>query len=104
MTEAAERSKLLVNVLRTLPYTAYVSSFSLGMLFPETQGLTLFGFLMANEACNHSLKLLIKRVFGTNDITARPKGARDCGIYPQRDPQPSLSSGTNTSYAALVLV
>ena len=99
MTESAERSVLLVNILRTLPYTAYVSSFSLGVLFPESQGLKVFGFLMANEASNHALKLIIKSIFGVNSVTARPKGAKDCGIYPQRDPRPSGSSGMPSGHS-----
>lgn len=99
MTESAERSVIIQNILRTLPYTAYVSSFTVGILFPESQALNLFGMLMVNEGINHGLKILIKSIFGTNKITARPKGAVDCGIYPQRDPRPSLSSGMPSGHS-----
>jgi len=48
MTEKAEASALLANILRTTPYTAYLASFAVGVLY-HTDGLVLCAALLANE-------------------------------------------------------
>ena len=99
MTEKAEASHVLANILRTTPYVAYTAALTVGLVYPESGGLRLFGALVANEGLNHGLKALIVQILGKNELTARPKGARDCGIYPQHRPQVSYSSGMPSGHS-----
>ena len=99
MTEKAEASHVLANILRTTPYVAYTAALTVGLVYPESGGLKLFGALVANEGLNHGLKALIVQILGKNELTARPKGARDCGIYPQHRPQASYSSGMPSGHS-----
>jgi hypothetical protein len=88
----------LVNVLRTLPYTAYQASFVVGLLWPETQSLRFFVALMLQEGLNHGLKIVIKALLPAR-ITDRPKGAMDTGIYPSNVPKLSGSSGMPSGHS-----
>lgn len=99
MTEKAESSKVLVNVLRTTPYTAYVATLSAGLAFPDSGALTLFVALIVNEIVNHALKKLVKIQLGVTPLTMRPEGAKDCGIYPQHNPSLSKSSGMPSGHS-----
>jgi hypothetical protein len=58
--------------------TRYAATFAAGTLFPNDGWMVIFGALMANEAFNHGLKALAKRVLG-KEFCARPTGATDCG-------------------------
>ena len=96
--EKAESTKILANLLRTAPYTFYVASLSCGLVFPESRGLSLFYALVFCEISNHLMKHVLKRALGVQ-YTARPKGAIDCGIYPQHNPKLSLSSGLPSGHS-----
>ena len=99
MTEKAESSKVLANVLRTTPYTAYTTTLAIGCIFPRSGCMSLFVALILNEAFNHSLKAICKKVLGVGPLTARPPGAIDCGIYPQHQPTVSKSSGMPSGHS-----
>merc|ERR1711865_47671 len=99
MTEKAESSKVLANVLRTTPYTAYTATFAIGCVFPASECMWLFIALICNELLNHGLKALCKKLPIPKEITARPTGAIDCGIYPQHNPTVSLSSGMPSGHS-----
>lgn len=99
MTEKAESAFVLVNILRTSPYSVYLCALGMGLMYPNSGSINLFYALVVNEAVNHSLKLIVKKVFGKNKLTARPEGAKDCGIYPQQFPTLSTSSGMPSGHA-----
>lgn len=101
MTEKAESSKVLANILRTTPYTAYLASFTVGLCWPDSQGLRLFCALVANELSNHALKAVVKKQLYPQSpwLTARPPGAKDCGIYPAHYPTESKSSGMPSGHS-----
>jgi membrane-associated phospholipid phosphatase len=96
--EKAESTKILANLLRTAPYTFYVASLSCGFVFPDSIGMNLFYALVFCELSNHLMKHVLKRALGV-EYTARPKGAIDCGIYPQHNPRLSLSSGLPSGHS-----
>jgi hypothetical protein len=77
MTEKAEASALGANILRTLPYTAYIATLSHGLIFDHAPSLHLFGGLILNEISNHTAKFALKKVFGAGPIINRPPGAMD---------------------------
>ena len=53
MTEKAESSQVLANVLRTTPYTAYTAALAVGLVYPDSGGLRLLFALIVNEILNH---------------------------------------------------
>jgi len=97
--ERAESSVVLANILRTTPYMAYVASFTIGVIAPESHGIYLFCALMLNEASNHALKLAVKTTLGVSPLTARPPNAKDCGIFPTHHPKESKSSGMPSGHS-----
>jgi len=84
--------------VRTLPYTAYVSVLSYGIVFASSKALGLVGLLVLNEASNHALKFLGKRILPLS-IVRRPVGAMDTGIYPSHRPKISSTSGMPSGHA-----
>ena len=100
MTEKAEASRVVANVIRTMPYTAYLSALSYGIVFGSDPAFHLFAALVLNECVNHALKFVIKNAFGKNsEWVRRPDGAADTGIYPQHTPRASTSSGMPSGHA-----
>jgi hypothetical protein len=49
MTEAAEASKILVNLLRTTPYTAYLATAAAAALYPGSGADRLLAGLVGSE-------------------------------------------------------
>lgn len=82
-----------------MPYTAYCAALAHGIIFGSTEGLLLFVGLLLNEALNHLLKFIVSKIVGKNEITKRPAGARDTGIYPQHLPKESTSMGMPSGHA-----
>ena len=60
MTEKAEASRVIANVIRTMPYTAYLSALSYGVVFGSDPAYHLLSALVLNECVNHALKFGIK--------------------------------------------
>ena len=126
--EKAESFIVLANILRTAPYTvmgagrwegriafsmltrdpplpthpdcaqAYVATLSAGIIFNSRTWLSVFAALIFCEISNHLFKAILKRALGPA-YTARPVGAKDCGIYPQHRPKVSLSSGMPSGHS-----
>mmetsp|Transcript_19063 Transcript_19063/g.31216 ORF Transcript_19063/g.31216 Transcript_19063/m.31216 type:complete len:189 (-) Transcript_19063:122-688(-) len=99
-TESSDVSSLPSNIVRTLPYTAYVGTLSYAVIFNSEPARALLMGLVMNELTNHLAKKLIKVVFGKDtQWVKRPQGAMDSGIYPQQYPTISTTSGMPSGHA-----
>ncbi|CAJ1400383.1 unnamed protein product [Effrenium voratum] len=91
-----ERSDLWLlpsNVMRTMPYTAYIAVGSYAVIFVSADAALLEVCLLTNEILNALFKFLSTRVIGKEALLLRrPRGAADSGIYPQHFPRVSSSS------------
>lgn len=99
-TEASDAAALPSNIVRTLPYTLYVSAAGYAATFASGDAAVFLVGLVANEVSNHIAKALCKRVFGKNTIwIKRPEGAMDTGIYPSHQPKISTTSGMPSGHS-----
>jgi len=94
MTEKAEANALPANLMRTMPYTAYVAVASYAAVFLSSNAAWLMLALVVGEVLNYTMKTCLRALVGPEaTLLRRPDGAADSGIYPQHYPRESLSSG-----------
>ncbi|CAK8999263.1 unnamed protein product [Durusdinium trenchii] len=98
-----ERSDLQLlpsNVMRSMPYTAYIAVGSYALIFWSQEAALLEALLLSNELLNAFFKKLASKLVGKEARwIKRPRGAADSGIYPQHFPKMSTSSGMPSGHA-----
>lgn len=100
MTEKSEASLIPSNVMRTIPYTAYIAVGSYAVVFRSSKAAWLEGGLLSNEILNAALKKMLRKIAGPEaTLLQRPPGACDAGIYPQHYPKTSISSGMPSGHS-----
>ncbi|CAE8603121.1 unnamed protein product [Polarella glacialis] len=100
MATSEELGALLPNVMRTMPYSAYIAVgvYAAALRSPLAAWLELG--LLANEALNFALKRAFRCLLGSEALLLqRPPDAADSGIYPQHVPTKSSSSGMPSGHA-----
>lgn len=100
MAEKSEAAAIPANLMRTMPYTAYVAVGSYATIFWSGSAAWLFSALVVGEVFNAGAKSLLKKLAGPKaELLRRPDGAADSGIYPQHFPRASLSSGMPSGHS-----
>uniref|UniRef100_A0A7S4USI8 Dolichyldiphosphatase n=1 Tax=Alexandrium monilatum TaxID=311494 RepID=A0A7S4USI8_9DINO len=100
MAERSEVARVPANLMRTMPYTAYVAVGSYAVVCWSRDAAWLELGLLLGEIANAVAKSLLKKVAGPKaGLLRRPEGAADSGIYPQHCPRASSSSGMPSGHS-----
>lgn len=99
MSTHSDGQHLLPNLMRVMPYTAYISVGSYAVVFACSEAGWLFSALMSNEVLNFALKKGFVMAASGSELLQRPKGAMDSGIFPQHFPMASTSSGMPSGHS-----
>lgn len=91
------------NIMRTMPITIYLAVGGYAAAFRSREAAWLELGLLCNELLNFSIKWSLRKIVGPHaELLRRPEGAMDSGLYPQREPKRSTSSGMPSGHSQTV--